>query len=52
MGKRTNKKWKNYENEKQFARSAENLAIFKENYKIHNKMHEGNDKKIAKVDKI
>ena len=27
------KKWKNYENEKQFARNAENLAIFKENDK-------------------
>ena len=27
------KNWKNYENEKQFARSAEDLAIFKENYK-------------------
>ena len=27
------KNWKNYENEKQFARNAENLAIFKENDK-------------------
>ena len=27
------KNWKNYENDKQFARNAENLAIFKENYK-------------------
>ena len=43
---------KNYENEEQFARNAENLAIFKENDKKNMKMHEWNDKKIAKVDKI
>ena len=33
LGKRTNKNWKYYENEKQFVRNAENLAIFKENEK-------------------
>ena len=34
FGKAYNKKnWKKYENEKQFVRNAENLAIFKENEK-------------------